>query len=104
MIIQKQGPKSDDEKRYQKARADKLEIEVLEKRGQLIPIEEVEKEWTKMVLAFRKKMLNIPRNLAVELAEESKPVKITSILKEGIHEALEQLSNEKYRTVEEQSE
>lgn len=96
--------KTDDEKRWQAARADKLELEVGEKQGKLVKSEEIEKEWTSLILAFRSKLLNIPVRLARVLSETEKPQEVQEILKAAIYEALEELSNEDLEEIAEEEE
>ena len=82
---------TDDEARLVRAKADKAEIEVSEKRGGLIDIKAVEKEWIAMALAFRNKMLSLPTSLAAELSDQTSPTEIEAILKRAITDALSEL-------------
>ena len=84
--------KTDDEKRWQAARADKLEIEVGKLKGKLVQADEIAKEWNSMILAFRSRLLNIPGSLAKILSETEKPQEVQEILKTAIYEALDELS------------
>lgn len=85
---------NDDELRLTRARADKVELEVAAKKGELIPLREVEREWVAMTLSFRNKMLAIPTAMATLLADMDKPAEIAATLKRVIDEALEELSIE----------
>lgn len=83
---------TEDEERLIKARADKVELEVELKRGDLIPAGDVEKEWVSMALSFRNKILALPTSLAQELADETNPRAVEKILKDSIFEALSELA------------
>lgn len=83
---------TEDEQRLTAARADKVELEVQAKKGELIAVKEVEKKWAAMLIAFRGKMLTIPTALAPELSGMDSPAEIEALLRRSIHEALNELS------------
>jgi phage terminase Nu1 subunit (DNA packaging protein) len=76
---------TEDEQRLVAARADKVELEVQSKKGELVSVKDTEKKWAAMVIGFRNKMLTIPTALAPELSSMDSPAEI-------IHEALSELS------------
>jgi phage terminase Nu1 subunit (DNA packaging protein) len=61
--------------RLLKAQADKTELEVETMKASLIPVEEVEMEWSALVTIFRSRLLAIPSRGAV-LALSSKEVHV----------------------------
>ncbi|MFK7827923.1 MAG: hypothetical protein AB8G05_27490 [Oligoflexales bacterium] len=86
--------KNEDELRYLKSRADKIELEVALKKGELVTIKEVETEWNKMTLAFRNKMLGIPGALAPVLADIDDITEVEYTLKKAVMDALTEIVNE----------
>ena len=84
--------KTDDEKRWHAARADKAEIEVGKLKGKLVEADEIAKEWNSMILAFRSKLLNIPTSYAKILSEMENPHEVQEALKSAIYEALDELA------------
>jgi len=68
----------------------KLEYE--QKSGQLIPADEVEREYFSIARTVRDGILNIPARVAAILSAESDPDKITKILTDEILQVLEALS------------
>ena len=67
-----------------------LEEEILKRK--LIPADEVEAEWSKMVSSLRAKMLAIPTKTAHKLINVSDFEEVESVLKSYIYEALKELS------------
>lgn len=78
--------------RLRKAQADKAELEVAEYQGKLHRAEDVEAEWTEMLSNFRAKMLALPTKLAPMLAMQDDIQEVQAMLKAGIYEALQELS------------
>jgi hypothetical protein len=68
-----------------------LKVKLAEKQGELIPIDRVSKEWERMVIAVRQKLLAIPTKAAPILASETEPMQVQSILDEMIRESLFEL-------------
>lgn len=78
--------------RLAKFQADKAEIEVNTLRGNLIPAEQIEVSWSKMVSAFRSRILGIPAKLAIRAAAEGEVKVVEQMLKTECNEALSELS------------
>lgn len=76
-----------------KLEADKLALEVAEKRGDLIPAEQVESAVADMVAAFRARILSIPSKLAGPIAATIDTRETEALLTDAIHEALHELSD-----------
>lgn len=93
---EKKGALYEEEVRLTRARADKVELEVAEKKGTLIKVSEVVKVWGNYILACRAKLLSVPTKLAYELAGESDPLAIESMLREVIDESLGELGRPEF--------
>lgn len=82
--------------RLTKAQADRTEVELEEKQGNLLDSEETIKAWSAYVTATRARLLSIPTKCAQELAGADEPTIIKGILEELICEALEELSGKEF--------
>ena len=78
--------------RFEKARADKTELEVEVIRAKLLPAEVVEQVWCDILARFRARMLVIPTRLATALKNQSDTLTIESEIREKVYEALNELS------------
>lgn len=90
--------------RLAKAQADKLEIELTAKRGDLISLTEAVKGWSDLVNAFRQKMLTLPvraSNAIPGIADQSGAERIINAM---VYEALSELSRWKPEGYTEESE
>lgn len=83
------------------AQARKAELEVEELEGNLIPAQLVEDTWSDYVSNARAKLLGIPSRVAHQVITVDKYAEAELIIKEQVHEALDELSEngipEKYR-------
>jgi len=88
------GVVSFDEVRARKiaAEAEMAEIELREKKGQLIPASEVVSSWGEIVGACRSKLLAVPAKIAPVVAVEDNPAVCKQIVEEQIGEALYELA------------
>ena len=88
------GVISFDEVRARKiaAEAEMAEIELREKKGQLIPASEVVDSWAEIVGACRSKLLAVPAKIAPVVAVEDNPAVCKQIVEEQIGEALYELA------------
>jgi phage terminase Nu1 subunit (DNA packaging protein) len=78
--------------RLTKVRADKLELELLEKERQLVPVDEVKKLWKAAVMAAKARLLAIPASKAPTLALLGEPAEVEEVLTRAIDDALAELS------------
>jgi len=82
--------------RLTKAQADREELAVAEKKGQLVDAAEIIQEYSNCVLACRAKLLSMPTKLAYELIQINNPNIIQNKLEQAIDEALLELSSEEF--------
>lgn len=80
----------DNDERWRKARADKLELEVLEKREELVPYEEIKQAVAVIAEHFKDVLLRIPGALAPEL-EGRTAIEVNARLEKAMRSALELL-------------
>jgi phage terminase Nu1 subunit (DNA packaging protein) len=78
--------------RLTKFKADFAEIELAEKRTELLPVATFESEMARMITQARQQLLQLPGRLAHQLEGEDR-ITIKSKLTAGIHRALASLSN-----------
>lgn len=77
--------------RLKRAQADLAEIELTEKRGQVVPIAVLENSLTQVIANARQNLLMLPGRIAPELEGEARAV-IKARLSQSIHTALTELS------------
>lgn len=73
--------------------SEKLQMQLDERRGELIPLEMVEREWGSMVTAAKQKLAAIPSKAAPDLAHETEALIIQDYLEKKINEALFELAS-----------
>jgi phage terminase Nu1 subunit (DNA packaging protein) len=73
----------------------KLELQIAEMEGRLIPAEDVEQRWSKLAFACRAKLLSIPTRLAPEIVNCKNLAQAQAMLTDLVHEALTELSQGK---------
>jgi phage terminase Nu1 subunit (DNA packaging protein) len=78
--------------------AERLEIEVAVKRGELLYASEVTRVWADHIVNARDKLRAIPRKLAPQLAATRSPDLAVAILTKEIDDALSELGNEHQST------
>ena len=76
----------------EKAKREKAELEVALMKGKVHAGEDVEREMTKMLGAFRAKILSIPSKLAPRVAIQSDTTKIEDMIRDEVYAALKELS------------
>lgn len=76
----------------EKALREKAELEVGLMKGKLHASEDVEREMTKMLAAFRAKILSIPSKLAPKIAVNSNANEIEEMIRKELYAALNELS------------
>ena len=80
--------------RLKKFQADKAELEVNQLEGKLIPASLVRDTWSGLVQNAHAKFLNIPTNLAHQVLAAEDYNEASSLIKNSIYEALEELSGD----------
>ena len=78
--------------RLLRADADLREMELASQRGQLVAIQDVEKEMTELVLTTKARIMAIPPRLAPELVNETSRVMIQAKLEKACKESLAYLA------------
>lgn len=76
----------------EKAKREKAELELAQMQGTMFDAADIEREMTKMLAAFRAKILAIPSKLAPQLIARSEISIIESILETEVYNALSELS------------
>lgn len=75
------------------AEAELAETELHQVRGRLIELEEVEKTWSELFAACRARLLSLPSKLSPEVFAADSVTEVKGILKAGVIEALNELSD-----------
>jgi phage terminase Nu1 subunit (DNA packaging protein) len=79
--------------RLLEAQADKAEMELKALSKDYMPVTQVERDWSGMLLTFRARILAIPYRAATLLTGAKEFHEIEQVLKKLLHEALDELSN-----------
>ena len=74
------------------AKRKKLELEIAEKRRELLPADEVKIYYSKLVMNARGRLLALPSALAPQLAVEGDVAACAILIKQGVYDALEELA------------
>lgn len=82
--------------RFEKFRADKTELEVQILKNELVDKTQVLKAWSDMVMAFRAKMLNLPKRIAGQVLSLQSYAEAEELIKKAVYEALSELSEEDF--------
>ena len=88
------GDIAEEKTRLTKAQADKAELEVSELEAELIPAIKVQETWIEYISNVRAKLLALPSRVAHQVIIVDKYADAESIIKEYVHEALEELVDE----------
>jgi terminase small subunit / prophage DNA-packing protein len=88
------GDITEEKTRLTKAQADKAQLDVAVIEGKLIPTEQVEDTWLNYISNCRARLLNIPNKIAHIILTVDNFAEAENIIKESIHEALEELAND----------
>lgn len=81
--------------RLDAARADMTELDLAERRGELVPVGDVEFGLAALLSGVRTRILAVPAKVAADVATETKPAVCHEIVERAVHEALEQIANVK---------
>jgi len=87
-----EGTIKDERARLERAKADKVELEVAELKGGLISIEDANAAIQRILATLRLEMLGLPGRMAAQLATISNPARIKAIVDEEIRAALNRAS------------
>ena len=68
------------------------ETELATVQGKLIPADQIEKEWSEMIMNCRAKLLSIPAKVSPEVFAADDLTTVKVLLKQAINEALNELS------------
>lgn len=79
--------------RNMRASADLKEIELAQRRGQLVAIDDVEKEMADLVLNTKARIMSVPARLAPELLGETSRVMAQAKIEKALKESLAQLAS-----------
>jgi phage terminase Nu1 subunit (DNA packaging protein) len=79
--------------RLARLQADKVELEILEKRGQLVPLEDIEPAWLRIATAVRSQLLDLPAKLAPLLEATPGAEAKRALLVEEVERVLSNLSH-----------
>lgn len=79
--------------RLTRAQADKCELELSLRQGELVEAHSTVLVWSKYVLSCRSRLLGMPAKVAYELSGVSDPTLIQQILQEVVDEAIAELGN-----------
>lgn len=79
--------------RLEKAKREKAEIQVSLMKGTVHAAEDVEREMTKMLMAFRAKILGIPSRLAPKATNIDNANQLEDMIRQELYEALKELSD-----------
>lgn len=74
------------------AEAELAEVELQTVQGKLIPAEQIEKEWSEMIMNCRAKLLSIPAKVSPEVYAADDLTTVKVLLKQALNEALNELS------------
>ena len=86
------GASETEKDRLNRLQGDKIELEIAEKRRELIPASEIEPAWVGMILAAREALLSIPDRIAPLLAHLDGVDAMRDLLSEQIEDALLKLA------------
>ena len=79
--------------RLTRARADIMEMEKAQMEEKLIPAGDIESAWIEATTNMRAKLLSLPTKAAAEVFSAETLMDVKNLLKEQIHEALNELEN-----------
>jgi hypothetical protein len=79
-------------KKKLQAEAELVELELEKEKGSVVPVKDIQRQWTNLVLSCKTKLLSIPTKLAPIMATETDINVCKNILDNSINEALTELS------------
>lgn len=69
-----------------------MELELEKEKGSVVPVKDIQRQWTNLVLSCKTKLLSIPTKLAPIMSTETDINVCKNILETSINEALTELS------------
>jgi phage terminase Nu1 subunit (DNA packaging protein) len=85
--------KIDEETRLKRLQADKVELDLMERRGELVEASEVSSAWQSILSRVRSRLLKMPSSIAPIVAPLTDPHEIQKRIDDSVREALEELSD-----------
>jgi phage terminase Nu1 subunit (DNA packaging protein) len=79
--------------RLTRAQADKVELELALRQGELVEARQTVLVWSNYILACRSRLLGLPSKFAYELSGITEPALIQQILEEAVDEVLQELGS-----------
>ena len=79
--------------RLTKLQADKAQVELDERKGQLVEVDAISAEWARVVTDCKNRLLSIPTKAAPIVAPLSTPSEVMQVIEDLIREALEELAD-----------
>jgi phage terminase Nu1 subunit (DNA packaging protein) len=79
-------------RRKMAAEASLAEVELETVQGKLIPADQIEKEWSELIMNCRAKLLSIPSKVSPEIFAADDLTTVKVLLKQALQEALNELS------------
>lgn len=75
-------------------RADITELEFLQRKGNLVDVKEVQKEWVQRVQIAKSRLLSLPSRLSADVLMMSEEREIEQLIRDAIIEVLNELAEE----------
>ena len=76
--------------------ADRIELDLAERRGELISVSDIMSVWNKVVMEFKDSVLNIPKNLSSLYDSINDAHELENIVEEFLYNALNNLSRAEF--------
>ena len=85
--------------RHEQFKADLAQLELKKKSGELIPVDEVVRDWGQMITACKTRLLALPSKISPRLPGCDDVREMEQIIKSEILEALDELSSQRSQSV-----
>ena len=92
ILRQKREAEDDPDVRLKLARAEKLELEIQEKRGRMYRAEDIEAVWNDSIMTLRSLLMALPGQLAVPTSEADSAAESSEIIKAAVYRVLQTMS------------
>lgn len=84
-------------RRKENALARLRELELAEREGKLVSIDDIEMVWSKLIATCRARLLALPSRVATELAAETSAQRCQEIVRRELYDALAELSQSDFK-------